>query len=78
MLPQYEPGGVARLDVEEQEGRLWASVEAVCINEAEKEVLLAHILGFVSRACETALAKRLHKVPAQPGLCPQDVGSAGA
>ncbi len=36
--------------VEEQEGRLWASVEAVCINEAEKEVLLAHIRGFVSRA----------------------------
>ena len=34
--------------VEEQDGRLWASVEAVCINEAGKEVLLAHIRGFVS------------------------------
>ena len=36
--------------VEEQERRLCASVEAVCINEAGKEVLLAHIRGFVSRA----------------------------
>ena len=36
--------------VEEQEGRLWASAEAVCVNEAGKEVLLAHIRGFVSRA----------------------------
>jgi 3-hydroxybutyryl-CoA dehydratase len=34
--------------VEEQEGRLWASVEAVCTNEAGKEVLLAHIRGFVT------------------------------
>ena len=34
--------------VEEQEGRLWASVEAVCINEAGKQVLVAHIRGFVS------------------------------
>jgi len=34
--------------VEEQEGRLSASVEAVCINEAGEEVLLAHIRGFVS------------------------------
>jgi len=36
--------------LEELEGRLWASVEAVCINQAGKEVLLAHIRGFVSIA----------------------------
>jgi 3-hydroxybutyryl-CoA dehydratase len=34
--------------LEEQDGRLWASVEAVCVNDASKQVLLAHIRGFVS------------------------------
>ena len=35
-------------NVYEERGRDWASVEAECINEAGKEVLRAHIRGFVA------------------------------
>ena len=33
--------------VQEEGARQWASVEAVCTNEAGKEVLRAHVRGFV-------------------------------
>lgn len=35
-------------NLQEQGSRQWVSVEAVCNNAAGKEVLLAHIQGFVS------------------------------
>ena len=35
--------------VQEEGARQWASVEAVCTNEAGKEVLRAHVRGFVPR-----------------------------
>src|SRR5438876_9897996 len=39
---------VTILSVEPQGSREWASIEAVCRNQAGKEVLLAHIRGFVT------------------------------
>ncbi|HEY3061374.1 MAG TPA: hypothetical protein VGL99_20585 [Chloroflexota bacterium] len=36
------------LSVEPEGSREWASIEAVCRNQAGKDVLLAHIRGFVS------------------------------
>jgi 3-hydroxybutyryl-CoA dehydratase len=39
---------VTILSVEPQGSREWASIEAVCRNQAGKEVLLVHIRGFVT------------------------------
>jgi acyl dehydratase len=35
-------------NIYEEGGRVWVSVEAECVNEAGKEVLRAHIRGFVA------------------------------
>ena len=39
---------VSILSVEPEGSREWASIEAVCRNQAGKDVLLAHIRGFVT------------------------------